>query len=592
MSRLKFAGLSALVLLTVLPTQGAEAQQASGGDAPEPDPVRAGQADTPATYLNDGFDALHYDVELALPLGAGAIEGHAMIRLLPERPLSEVRLDFTGLRVDEVSVDDAPTDQFTLLDGVLVITPAQPLPAGREARVAVRYSGVPDDGLILGNTVHGRPSAFVDNWPNRTRFWLPSADHPSDKATARLSVHAPAGWQLIANGRLIGRPFATPPGTPLVEALEARQAANGGADAGASGRTERRTWIWQTDVPHPTYTLVVGGAELEVDTVGLAACGSAPASPRVDGCVEVTTWLYPEDAEAGAASFVRAAEMVDFFSDVIGPFPYEKLAHVQSSTRFGGMENSSAIFYDQGAIAAGRNIETTVSHETAHQWFGDSVTEADWSHLWLSEGFATYFGHVFFEYADGVADFARRMAQVRETWFASNDTANAVIGSGDDLFALLNRNNYQKGAAVLHMLRDEVGDEAFFEAIAQYYARFADRTVLTEDLQAVFEETTGRELGWFFEQWLRQPGYPLLKASTGASSQGGLEVTVTQLQGDHAPRFRLSLTLAISGQGVPEGTRRRVELTGATSRFSFPELPADARVELDPGQVLLARIAP
>lgn len=592
MSRLRFAALWALVLVIVLPTPRVGAQQAGGAGAVEPDPVQAGRNDAPETYLEDGFDALHYEIELALPRGAGAIEGHAVIGLMPERLLSEVRLDFTGLRVDEVSVDDVPTDQFTLLDGVLVITPDQALPAGREARIAVRYSGVPDDGLILGNTVHGRPSAFVDNWPNRTRFWLPSADHPSDKATARLTVHAPAEWQLIANGRLIGRPFSTPPGTPLVDALEARRAGSGGSDADASGPVERRTWIWQTDVPHPTYTLVVGGAELAIDTVGLAACGSAPASPRVDGCVEVTTWLYPEDAESGAASFGRAAEMVDFFSDVIGPFPYEKLAHVQSSTRFGGMENSSAIFYDQGAIAAGRNIETTVSHETAHQWFGDSVTEADWSHLWLSEGFATYFGHVFFEYADGADDFARRMAQVRETWFASRDTLNPVIGEGDDLFALLNRNNYQKGAAVLHMLRDEVGDEAFFEAISIYYARFVDRTVLTEDLQAVFEETTGRDLGWFFEQWLRAPGYPLLKASTAASSQGGLEVTVTQLQGDHAPRFRLSLTLAISGEGVPAGTRRRVELSGETSRFSFPDLPADARVQLDPDQVLLARIAP
>ena len=125
--------------------------------------------------------------------------------------------------------------------------------------------------------------------------------------------------------------------------------------------------------------------------VGLAACGSAPASPRQDGCVEVSAWLFAEDAAQASISFRRAADMVDFFSELVGPYPFEKLAHVQSATRFGGMENASAIFYSERRLASGASLEGTVAHETAHQWFGDAVTAEDWTELWLSEGFATYF---------------------------------------------------------------------------------------------------------------------------------------------------------------------------------------------------------
>ena len=142
-----------------------------------------------------------------------------------------------------------------------------------------------------------------------------------------------------------------------------------------------------------------------------------PAPRRL--CIEVTTWLFPESREGGRASFVRSAEMVDYFTETFGPYPYSKLANVQSSTRFGGMENASAIFY---AGAQTSRTETTlnglVSHEIAHQWFGDAVTQAMWHHLWLSEGFATYFGAQFFEVAEGVEDFRNRMERKPDptTW--------------------------------------------------------------------------------------------------------------------------------------------------------------------------------
>lgn len=553
-----------LTALLILAPFAASAQSPPGSD--EPAPIEAGLASPPGRYQDDRIDVVHYEVEVSLPNGVGAIEARAAIRLLATSEVDRVDLDFTGLRIDGVEVDGRAAE-WSHDEGVLRV--AFPTASAGDSRtVEIDYGGVPDDGLILGETVHGRPSAFVDNWPNRTRFWLPSVDHPSDKATARITVHAPAAWAVIANGREARPPETTPAEVP-------------GPDVGP-----RRSWVYETDVDHPSYTLVVGGAEMVVDTLGLAACGLAPASPRDDGCVAVSTWLFPESAEQGRASFRRAVEMVDFFSDLVGPFPYEKLAHVQSATRFGGMENSSAIFYSQQGIASGRDMEGTVSHETAHQWFGDSVTEEDWSHLWLSEGFATYFGALFFEHLDGPEALRSRMADAKAAYLASADTARPVVDDRNDLFGLLNRNSYQKGGLVLHMLRRELGDALFFEAIREYYARYRDATADTDDLRRVVEEVADRDLGRFFTQWLHSPGYPVLAVGTSADD-GGLLVEIRQVQEAPAPSFDIPVDVEVTWDGGSH--RETVRSTGASATIRVPDAPPDATVVLDPDGWLLHR---
>jgi aminopeptidase N len=558
-----------LLLLAACPPTPMLAQE--GPPTDEPPPIEAGRPAPPDRY-DGAWDVLHYDVELGLGESEAWIAGRAALRVRAARGgAGEIGLDLTGLAVDSVTVDGAAVE-WEHASGRLVVALPEPLPQGGEARVEVRYRGVPDDGLILGENVHGQRSAFADNWPDRARFWFPSVDHPSDKATVRFTVHAPAAWEVVANGRLVGQPFPSAP------------------DAIGPDAATRRTWIWATDVPTPTYTMVVGAAPLSTAEVGLAACGRAPASSRPDGCVEVSTWLFPESVEAASPSFERAADMVDFFSEVVGPYPYEKLAHVQSSTRFGGMENSSAIFYAERSLAAGRDIEGTVSHETAHQWFGDSVTEADWSHVWLSEGFATYFGAVYFEYADGPDALRERMAGAEHAYLAAGDTLRPVLDTeATSLFDLLNSNSYSKGAWVLHMLRNVVGDETFFQGIREYYARHRDSTALTGDLRAVMEEVSGRELAWFFEQWLERPGYPVLRVeSEAAASSGQVEVGVRQVQGEYAPRFRFPLELELRWQG---GSRReRVEITGAEATFRFDAGPGPVEVVVDPDLVLLKRV--
>ena len=249
------------------------------------------------------------------------------------------------------------------------------------------------------------------------------------------------------------------------------------------------------------------------------------------------------------------------------------------------MENSSAIFYSEEAIAAGRLGEGTVSHEIAHQWFGDSATEADWNHLWLSEGFATYFGALFFESEDGTDDFRRRMERSRRGYVESDDTGRPIVDPAGpaNLFDLLNRNNYAKGGWVLHMLRGLVGDETFFRSIRTYYARHAYGTALTADLQHAFEEVSGRSLDWFFQQWVHQPGHPVLEPRWEMSEDGReLVLTIAQTQSPDWPTFRLPLEVEIAGSTTGRPRRERVELRQRTQSFRFAvDAPPEA-VVLDP----------
>ncbi len=526
-----------LILLSILTAQ-------------EPEPIQAGVAPPPGIYA-PGVNALHYDVEIGLAKKTVWIAGKVRIKVAVEEDSPILPLDFTGLELNQVLINGKEM-YHTYEDGVVRI-PLKHYQKGDSIEVELSYQGVPDDGLIIGDNIHGNQTAFVDNWPNRTRFWLPTIDHPADKATVNYSVHAPKEWVVIANGYQSSAPIETP--------------------ANAIGpKSDRLTWEWEVTVPISSYNMVVGAAKLEIGTVGLAACGKAPASQREDGCVEVTYWVYPEDVEKAKPSFRRAAEMVNYFTQTIGPFPFEKLANVQSSTRYGGMENASAIFYSENVIAKGRNIEGTVSHEIAHQWFGDAVTESNWHHLWLSEGFASYFGALFFEYADGVEDFRKRMENNRQRVLKSKVTNRPIIDPEvKDLFKLLNSNNYPKGAWVLHMLRGILGDEIFFQGIKEYYRKFLHSAILTEDFQRVMEETSGMDLSWFFQQWLHEPGYPILSLEeiweSKVGTNGSLKVRIRQTQKSDWPVYRIPTELCWE-RGQNEECRN-IELTKKDQVFHF-----------------------
>jgi aminopeptidase N len=424
--------------------------------------------------------------------------------------------------------------------------------AGDTLEVAVYYRGAPHDGLIFGRDPYGRPTVFADNWPDRARFWFPAIDRPGDKATVEFRVRTPADWSVVSVGRLVG------------EEME----------------DGRKLTVWATQVPIPVYTMVVGAGVLGSRELGALGCELG-----ADRCVRVSQWTYPEDAERAARAFRRAPEIVAFFDSLIAPYPYEKLALVQSSTRFGGMENSSAIFLPERIGRWGR-VDGLLAHEIVHQWFGDAVTEADWSHLWLSEGFATYFATVFFELRDGGSAAGHQRAESEREYMASAaDVARPIVAPPPaEIMELLNANNYNKGAWVLHMLRRLVGDEAFFAAIRRYYAEHRDGTALSDDLRRVMEQAAGRELGWFFEQWLYRPGYPQLEVRHRWNAAAGtLELRVSQVQ--EWPPFRLPLEIEAAGPGYE--LRHVFWVDGRESEHAWTLAAAPERVSADPENAVL-----
>jgi aminopeptidase N len=250
------------------------------------------------------------------------------------------------------------------------------------------------------------------------------------------------------------------------------------------------------------------------------------------------------------------------------------------------MENSSSIFFDENSYDGSGKLEGTVAHEIAHQWFGDSVTESDWHHLWLSEGFATYFGALFYEHADGRARFLEVMRDARERYMNDADAvARPVIDpSVTDLFKLLNRNNYEKGAWVLHMLRHLVGDEKFFEGVRDYYRHNRDRNALTDDFRRASELRSGRQLEWFFDEWLREPGFPAYEAAWHWDERSkSLRLRVRQTQKGAPFRMPLDVEFRVGD----EVRRQTIEVKGREESFDFKLDARPGSVALDPDEWVL-----
>lgn len=501
----------------------------------------------PAHTPRPTHDAIRYSIQLSIPDTGRRIEGVVTTEWrLRSADSLRVELD-SVLEVRGVRIGGREVAGWRRSGDVLTI-PHQGR-AGATLTSVIRYAGVPRDGLIMRDS-NGVRTIFADNWPNRAHRWFPSQDHPSDKALADFAVDVPAGLKVIANGEPGER-------TP--------------------GRNGRVTWHYATRHPIPVYTMVVGIAPMAVTTLPPAACAVR--------CVPQQVWTYPEDsAYAVSGPFRRVGDIVEYFSRTVGPFPFSRLSHVQSSTIFGGMENSTAIFYDQEVYRRRRFGESLVAHETAHQWFGDAVTEGDWTHLWLSEGFATYFAALWAGHVGGDSALQAEMRQAAEAVFRSRLSSRPVIDSAENLLALLNTNNYQKGSWVLHSLRGLIGDSAFFRGIRDYYRRFRDSTALSGDFQSVMEQASGQSLDWYFRQALTQPGFPELQV-TSRFDQGALQVTIRQTQPEAWGVYRLpGFELLIDGMLV------RVDIEGRESRFSFGQFTGPARsIELDPNGWWLAR---
>lgn len=404
--------------------------------------------------------------------------------------------------------------------------------AGTEVRLNILYSGIPKDGLVISKNRHGDRTYFGDNWPNRARNWLATVDHPSDKATVTWDVTVPEPYQVVANGVLAQE-----------EALK-----------------KGRRYIYKCTVPLPTKVMVMAAAEFSVEEVG-----------EVEGA-KVSSWVFPEDKELGFKHYADALPILRTFVDSIAPFAYGKLANVQSKTRYGGMENAGCIFYFESSVD--NNQIPLLAHEIAHQWFGNMATEADWHHIWLSEGFATYFTNLYVEWSQGRDAFQERMANERRTVlnYARQRMRPIVDTSVTNYNRLLNANSYQKGSWVLHQLRQEIGYTSFMKGVRLYYGRFGGKNALTKDLAAAMEAASGQELNWFFQQWIFRPGHPVVELEMRPGS-GEIFLSVDQVQ-EQAP-FRCWLEVELEF----ENGKRKTERLRLQDRHQEFEIAAEDQVK-------------
>ncbi len=500
------------------------------------------------------IDVLHYTYRIGLNDQNDSIHGQAMIVFRATENVNAIDVDLENIENGKgmyvYSAGSSITRnslQWTHQNNKLTVPLKPALNKGDTTFIFVSYRGIPSDGLIISKNKFGHRTFFSDNWPDRAHNWIPCVDDPADKASVEFIVTAPSHYQVVSNGIQIEE-------TNLPD--------------------NKKLTHWKEDVPLPTKVMVIGAADFAVNTVGDI------------NCVPVQSWVFPENKNEGFYDYALAKDILSFFIDYIGPYPYKKLANVQSKTIFGGMENAGAIFYHENSVDGKRTEEGLFAHEIVHQWFGDMATEKNFPHLWLSEGFATYLTHLYYESRYGAEVFNTRMEEDRQQILGFIKTSDRpVVDSVSPYMSLLNTNSYQRGSWVLHMLRRQSGDSIFHKGIREYYETYKGKNANTEDLQAVFEKVSGKRLDTFFRQWLYRADLPQLNIKWKYDIKDKkVSVTILQMQKGELFNFPLDIYLQEFG-GMPKIVRETISKQSQT--FTYPVKTKLLRIKADPLTSLL-----
>lgn len=448
------------------------------GMSAKADPARAGQpgaSTSPDPYLpnhgNGGYRVLHYDLDLTYRVGPGRLEGRARITAVATQALSRFSLDFAGLRSGKVSVNGKPV-RYAQRGKKLQITPNRALPDGGRFTVEIRYTGSPapipshwgeigwdylDDGVIVASQPVGAPS------------WFPCNDHPSDKATYRISVAVASSYQVVATG-----------------VLEAKQ---------SSASLTR--WDFRLSQPTPTYLVSV--------QIGRYTESSFATVPMMHAAVPARL------AAPFEHDFGRQPRMLVEFERMFGPYPFEQYGVVVVDAELDApIEAQSLSVFGSNHVDGVRGSERLVAHELAHQWFGNSLTVARWQHIWLNEGFANYAEWLWSEASGGEpAD-----NHARRAWRQLSDLPQDLRIADPGTRHLFDDRVYLRGAVTLHALRLRLGDERFFALLKVWTSAHRHSTVTTEEFTTLAQRHTPWPLTELFASWLNSPVLPAFPRRT------------------------------------------------------------------------------
>lgn len=495
------------------------------------------------------FDVRKYILELTPDLGSGYLSATVTIECRSGADfLEEVQFNFVGdwditaVRVDDVGV------QWDHDGKVLSVDFPSPANNGDKFSVRVSYQGFPANDPAMGLRYY---SFYMDGYyghtfsqPYQARYWFPCFDEPSDKAEegCETIVTVPGRMKVASNGMLVSTRYS-------------------GSQA---------IFHWRHEYPIATYLISV-------------AVGTYDVIEWSAGEIPVVVYTYPHAYSATYYDFGRTPEMLQYFSRVFGDYPFEKYGTVVVPSESGyAMEHQTMTHWSERLLTGDRRYESVVAHELAHQWWGDSVTLADYRDIWLNEGFADYSEVIWWEQAAGPAIRDQIIETYRRQYLEEDAEDRFSIYRTDyDLRRMFSRTTYQKAALVLHMLRWEVGDEDFYEGLREYYRRHAYGTVTTPDFIDAMEDVSGRELDDFFQGWIYGAGYPEYEVSsyyTKLDGQLKSIVTVHQAQSDPTV-FAMSLPLDPDGEGQMPAQRRYVSGSWAQFEFDVPNKVGKAEIK-------------
>ncbi|MGI8605336.1 MAG: M1 family aminopeptidase [Verrucomicrobiales bacterium] len=515
------------------------------------------------------IDIHHLKLDVTPDFARRTISGTATLIFAPiARPLARLELDAVDLTVETVQAGGTEISDREQTDEKLILTFTPPIVAGKITTLAVRYRAQPERGLYFRTPEMGYKPGDTQVWSQGEaelhRFWFPCYDYPNERFSSEVICHVPDGMDVISNGRLLSQ------------------------EKDAAGLN---AWHWRQDKPHVNY---------------LVALAAGHFHKIVDKAGDLPLALYvpPSDKNEAPNAFLDTKAILEFFQQEIQvPFPWDKYDQVYCLDFVaGGMENTSCTFLAESLLFSKEHeqlytLHRLDAHETAHQWFGDLVTCRDWSHLWLNEGFASYYTVLYEEKKNG------RDGMLFSLWREAGRVLEAV-GKGDakpivwrdytDPMGQFDYRAYPKAAWVLHMLRSQLGPDLYRQSIKTYLERHRGGIVTTDDLQDVFEESSGLSFDRFFDQWVYHGGLPDLAVSyswDADAKSAKLSVKQSQKVSEQVPLFSFPLPVSFN---LPEGKPAAsftMMVSKAEEDFHFA-LPAQPElVRLDPEFTVLAKVS-
>jgi aminopeptidase N len=519
-----------------------------------------------ATYAPDRVcDVKHLRIEVALDFERRRIDGVCTQTIAPlnDGP-TRLQLNAVEMTLHAVTLGDGAEPPYSY-DGKLLAIDLGERKEGEPLELIIRYSAEPRRGLYFIHPDDAYPDRPRQVWSQGqdedNRHWFPCFDHPHGKSTSEVVATVPEKMTALSNGTLVGEHH----------------------DAGAG----TRTFHFRHDIPHSSYlvTLVAGEYSVLRDRAGDA---------------DVLYYVTPGREEDAPRTFANTPRMMQLFSGLTGqPYPYPRYSQITvAEFIFGGMENTSATTVTDQTLHDERahldfSSEPLISHELAHQWFGDLLTCRDWSEGWLNEGFATYLEIVWKEHAPGGgrddADYDRLGDMEAYLDEAAHRYQRAIVTKVyHEPIDVFDRHLYEKGGCVLHMLRHQLGDARFWKAIRHYVRKHKGGSVETRDLVRAVEEATGYNGDRFFQQWVFSAGHPALEAELGwDDAQKFLRIAIKQTQEkpNEVPLFHLPLTIRVVEAGQTRDLR--LDFEEAEQVFVLPLSEKPSQVVIDPGNHFL-----